>query len=150
MPTETPQSYANHVKKPVLAISQAIGYVVCAALAVLGLIFTGSIMGTCLIGTSLLIMAAINISLVMGTRLGALVLQDRIIRLEMQLRLERVLPDDLRKAAKGLSIQQQIALRFASDEELPNLVRQVLDEGLTKGGEIKQRVKDWQADHQRV
>jgi len=76
--------------------------------------------------------------------------QDRIIRLEMSLRLASLLPADLRARAASLRPGQLVALRFASDAELPGLVRQVLDENLTDRREIKRRIREWQADHFRV
>ena len=76
--------------------------------------------------------------------------QDRLIRLEERLRMERVLPDDIRARAGDLTTDQLIALRFASDEELPDLVRQVLDGSLVGRKEIKAAVKGWRADHERI
>ena len=76
--------------------------------------------------------------------------QDRLIRLEEQLRMERLLPADLRSRASGLHVQQLVALRFASDEELPELVRRVLDEGLSDRNEIKKAIRSWRADHARM
>ena len=83
-------------------------------------------------------------------RIFPLAAQDRVIRLEMRLRLAEVLPEDLRGRAGDLSPGQLIALRFASDEELPDLVRAVLDEGIAGGREIKRRIKSWQPDYFRV
>jgi hypothetical protein len=79
-------------------------------------------------------------------RVFALTVQDRVIRLEMQLRMARLLPPDLQGPAGSLAAGQLVALRFAGDEELPVLVRQVLDEKLTDRKEIKRRVKNWRAD----
>jgi hypothetical protein len=76
--------------------------------------------------------------------------QDRVIRLEMRLRLAQLLAADLRGRIGELRPDQLIALRFASDEELPELVRQVLDGRLTTGSQIKSQIRDWQADHMRV
>ena len=76
----------------------------------------------------------------------ALTVQDRVIRLEMRLRLMEVLPADLRPRIRELSRQQLVALRFACDSELPDLVRDVLAGQLKTSKEIKLRVKDWQAD----
>ena len=81
-----------------------------------------------------------------SVRVQVLTVQDRVIRLEMQLRMARVLPPDLQQRAAALTPGQLVALRFASDAELPELVRDVLDGKLQKGKEIKQRVKNWQAD----
>ena len=83
-------------------------------------------------------------------RLFPIGVQDRVIRLEERLRMERLLPDDLRARIGELSTPQLVGLRFASDEELPELVRRVLDEGLSDRTEIKRAVRTWRADHQRV
>jgi uncharacterized protein DUF6526 len=75
--------------------------------------------------------------------------QDRVIRLEMQMRLDRILPEDLKPRVAELSPGQIVALRFASDEELPALFRRVVDEKIGAGGkrdEIKRLIKDWQPD----
>jgi type VI protein secretion system component VasK len=76
--------------------------------------------------------------------------QDRIIRLEETLRLERLLPADLRPRIGELRAGQLIALRFASDAELPEIARAVLAGEVTTPGEIKKRVRTWRADHFRM
>ena len=76
--------------------------------------------------------------------------QDRLIRLEMRMRLQQLLPPDLRARINELTPGQLVALRFAGDAELPELVREVLDGRLKTGKEIKMRVKDWQPDWTRV
>jgi hypothetical protein len=84
------------------------------------------------------------------SRTQALTVQDRVIRLEMRLRLRQILPLDLQSQANGLTPRQLIALRFASDEELPELVRDVLAGKLQTPKDIKLRVKSWQSDHLRA
>ena len=84
------------------------------------------------------------------TREFATTNQDRTIRLEMRLRLERVLPGDLKGRILEFAPAQLVALRFASDAELPALARKVLDEKLTSRKQIKMLVKDWQGDFLRV
>lgn len=81
-----------------------------------------------------------------AVRAMVLTVQDRIIRLEMRLRLREVLPPDLRAQIMSLTRGQLIALRFASDAELPALMRDVLAGQLADQKTIKMRVKDWQAD----
>jgi Family of unknown function (DUF6526) len=76
--------------------------------------------------------------------------QDRVIRLEEQLRLTRILPDDLRGRVDELTPRQLIALRFASDGEVAELVRWVLTDKVTDTKQIKQRIRSWRADHHRV
>lgn len=83
-------------------------------------------------------------------RLFALTAQDRVIRLEMALRLEKLLPGDLRSRIGELTVNQFVSLRFASDAELPALTRRVLDEKLNDRKTIKQLIKDWKADDLRV
>ncbi len=79
-----------------------------------------------------------------------LTVQDRLIRLEMRLRLDRVLPADLKARIPDLAVAHLIALRFASDAELPALVREVLDGKTTRPKDIKQKIRDWQADDLRA
>ena len=83
-------------------------------------------------------------------RIFPLAVQDRVIRNEMHARLETILPPDLRPRIGELRRGQIVALRFASDEELPELTRQILDGKLTKGDEIKRAVRTWRADHLRA
>ena len=83
-------------------------------------------------------------------RTFALTVQDRVIRLEMRLRLAEVLPVDLRPHIPEFTAGQLISLRFASDAELPALARKVLDDKLNDRKAIKQLVKDWQGDYLRA
>ena len=76
--------------------------------------------------------------------------QDRVIRLEETLRLERLLPADLRPRIGDLRPGQLVALRFASDAEIPELTRSVLEGKLKSADEIKQQVRSWRADHFRM
>ncbi len=79
-------------------------------------------------------------------RIFALTVQDRVIRLEMRLRMERVLAAELRGRIAEFNVAQLVALRFASDAELPELARKVLDGKIEDRKAIKQMVRDWQAD----
>ncbi len=80
------------------------------------------------------------------SRVQAVTVQDRVIRLEMRLRLRQVLPPEMHGRINEVTHRQLVALRFASDAELPELVREILDGKLNTGREIKQRVKNWQGD----
>lgn len=85
------------------------------------------------------------------SRLSPLRAQDRIIRLEEQLRYQRVLPAALaEKAMQTLSPRHYIALRFASDAELAELVEAVIANPELKGKAIKQRIRSWRADYFRL
>ncbi len=76
--------------------------------------------------------------------------QDRVIRLEERLRLERLLPDDLKRRTDEFSVRQLVGLRFASDEEVPGLAKKVLDGNIEKADDIKRQIKTWRPDFQRI
>ena len=88
--------------------------------------------------------------LALYARTFALTVQDRVIRLEMQLRLQNLLPADLRPRISEFTTSQLVALRFASDSELPDLARKVLSENLSERKAIKQLIRDWQPDNLRA
>ena len=83
-------------------------------------------------------------------RMFALTVQDRVIRLEMRLRMERILPPDLQPRIQEFTVAQLVALRFASDEELPDLARRVLTENIADRKTIKKMVKHWNPDYLRA
>jgi hypothetical protein len=83
-------------------------------------------------------------------RVFALKVQDRVIRLEMQLRLQRLLPADLQSNIPALTVDQLVALRFASDAELPGLMRKVLADKINERKAIKQLIQNWQPDNLRT
>lgn len=83
-------------------------------------------------------------------RYYALTVQNRIIRLEERLRLERRLPEELRPRIDELRTSHLIALRFCSDDELPELTRQILAGELRSQNDIKRRIQNWRADWLRV
>ena len=85
-----------------------------------------------------------------ASRLMALTVQDRVIRLEMRLRLREVLPTDQQARIPELTPRQLIGLRFASDAELPELVRRVLTGSLGTATDIKKAVTHWQGDYLRA
>lgn len=96
----------------------------------------------------LLTIAAVLISL--AARMQALTAQNRIIRLEERLRYKELLPAEIASRAIDLPVRTMIALRFASDEELPGLMERVLNGELKTGKEIKLAVRNWWGDHLRV
>jgi uncharacterized protein DUF6526 len=97
-----------------------------------------------------ILLAIAFVILVLYARLFTLTVQDRVIRLEMRLRLERLLPPELRSRIPEFTVAQLISLRFAGDEELATLARQVLEEKLNDRKTIKKRIKNWQADFLRA
>ena len=83
------------------------------------------------------------------TRTYALAVQNRLIRLEERLRMEKLLPADLMGRFGELSVGQLVGLRFASDGELAGLVRRTLDERLNQK-QIKAAIQQWRPDHTRI
>jgi hypothetical protein len=96
------------------------------------------------------LVAAALLTLAVRARMFATTLQDRIIRLEERLRYERLLPSDLQARMEEFTVPQVVALRFASDAELPTLARKVLDEKLTEPKTIKRLITNWKPDHLRA
>jgi len=80
------------------------------------------------------------------SRIQALTVQDRVIRLEERLRMRQLLPPDLHQHIDTLTHRQLVALRFASDAELADLVREVVGGKLATSKDIKLRVKAWRPD----
>lgn len=141
-----PQTYANHVRRvPGLYVAGALALLVALAAQLVLLVLRPSVAGA----AALLATFGAAVALAYA-RTSAQVVQNRLIRLEERLRLERLLPADLAARIPELTVSQLIGLRFASDAEVAELVRAVFAEGLVHRGEIKRRVRDWRADHLRV
>ena len=97
-----------------------------------------------------LMMAVVFLLMSVAARLQALKAQDRIIRLEERLRYNEVLSRDLAAQASALRTGQMLALRFASDAELPELARRTVRGEFKTDREIKQAVGNWRGDYLRV
>lgn len=97
-----------------------------------------------------LLVAIALILISLAARLQALAAQNRVIRLEEHLRYKEILPTDLAVQAMNLKTSQIIALRFASDEELPELVRRTVNGEFEDTKAIKFAVKNWRGDYLRV
>ena len=147
MANEKPQNFQNHVRFVPLFHAFTLG--------VLAINVVASIVSLVRVGFSFqtvlgVLMALALFLLAFFARVFALAVQDRVIRLEMRLRLAEILPPDLRPRILEFSASQLVALRFASNAEMPALARKVLDEKIKDRKAIKQLVKDWQADYQRA
>lgn len=97
--------------------------------------------------------ALVAVALAIGiwtARAMALRAQDRIIRLEERLRLDRLLPPVLRERAGNLTTSQLIALRFAPDDEVEELAQKVIAGELHTRSEIKRAIRNWRSDDLRV
>ena len=142
MAEKKPQTYANHAKIVPTYHIMALGILVIN----LGWSIWKLIKDPSIDAAVGLLVAVALIAMLLHLRLFPLTAQDRVIRLEMRLRLEEVLPEDLQARIADLTPRQLVALRFASDAELPDLVREVLDGKLDSGAAIKKRIRDWQPD----
>jgi hypothetical protein len=135
------QSYANHANRPALTAAAAVAAIVALGFFIVELVRWPSAMTVGLLSLTLAVMVLVVISRVYIVRL-----QDRIIRLEMRVRLARLGQE---AAYDQLSTRQLVGLRFASDAELPSLTRRALAENLTSR-QIKEAVRDWQPDDHRT
>ena len=82
-------------------------------------------------------------------RINPLKAQDRLICLEERLRYDALLPEKLKPRAGELTEAQIVALRFASDSELPGLIEKTLNANMKPAG-IKKAIVTWRADTVRV
>jgi hypothetical protein len=142
---ETPQTYANHVRNRPL-------YLVVYFVFFVNLIWTTRrVVQAPSMDTILGLSMAVALCLLSWyARVFALTVQDRVIRLEMRLRLREVLPASMHARIGDFSKRQLVALRFASDAELPALAEKVLRDNIQDVRAIKQMVKDWQGDYLRA
>lgn len=140
------QSYQNHVRKlpmPYMVMALiVVANILWSAYRLLGGLSVDHVMAF-LVAIALFIMA-------LSARTQTLTVQNRVVRLEMRHRFNALLPADVAARACALPVPQIVSLRFASDTELPELVNEVLAGQLTDAKAIKQRVKEWQADHLRA
>jgi cell division protein FtsL len=142
------QSFRNHAS--IDPVYHYVSLSILLANLILGIfILVLSVHKNLLISIWVVILSLVIFLLFFKLRLYPLKVQDRIIRLEERLRLSVVLPEPLKKRIPELSEDQLIALRFASDEELPALVELTLEKQLTRK-QIKERIQNWRPDHFRI
>ena len=141
-----PQDYASHRRM------NPLHHFVATPLVLAYLVFTvvELVRGPSVAAVLHLVFALGVLALAVSTRLMALTVQDRVIRLEMRLRLREVLMPPLAARIHEIRPNHLVALRFAADEELPGLVERVLDGTLNSGDAIKREIRDWQPDHLRA
>jgi len=146
MPNDTPQSLKNHarlvpgfhlVTLPLIATN--------LVWSIVSLVDhpSADTVKTLIVAVALMLIA-------LFARQFAMTVQDRVIRLEMRVRMRELCPPDLAARFGEFTPDQLCALRFAGDAELPALARKVLDDKVADRKTIKSMVKDWQADNLRA
>jgi len=145
MAEASPQNFSNHTRyDPLFHFF---------ILPVFSLLLLGSIVYLVMrpsLHSALLVLAAVGLSAVIfKVRLYPIKVQDRVIRLEERLRLATLLVPALRPRVAEFTETQLIALRFASDAELPALAARALNEKLA-ALEIKKAIQQWRPDNWRV
>ena len=135
------QNYANHAHRPT---AWMITWVVSFVVVVLSM--WAAFRAPSLERFALVVLALVVCESVLLMRRFALRLQDRIIRLEVQARLEKLgRAHDIAR----VTMAQLVALRFASDAELPALLDRAVGERLS-ADQIKRAVTSWQGDYLRT
>ena len=145
MAEKKPQTFANHTRLDPLFHFVALPIF---ALALIGGTIHFIWRPSFYTGSFFVISVAAVIAL-FKTRLYALKVQDRVIRLEERLRLATLLPEPLRSRIPELTEGQLVGLRFASDAEVPKLVERTLTEKLSRA-DIKKAIQTWRPDYWRV
>src|ERR1700753_2773337 len=124
---DTPQSYANHARfDPKFHLILVLLIVVALVLSVMRLVRHPGLGWTAVVVLALALF--LNTAIM---RMYSLKVQDRVIRLEERMRLALLLPEALKPRIGELTVSQLVALRFASDAELPALAARAMNEGLT-------------------
>src|SRR5580700_5306297 len=145
MAEKKPQTFANHGRLDLLFHFFALPVFGLATIGgLIHLIWHPSWHSASFFVISLAAVVALNKS-----RLYALRVQDRVIRLEERLRMAALLPEPLRSRIPEFTERQLIALRFASDAELPTLAGRALSENLSPA-DIKKAIQVWRPDYWRV
>jgi uncharacterized membrane protein YciS (DUF1049 family) len=146
MAHNAPQNYANHTRwDPLFHFFAIPVFMVTVIVNIWNLIqgpFSFSAVWMVIFSIAVVV-AALRI------RLYALKVQDRVIRLEERVRCAALLSEPMRSRIGELTEAQCIALRFASDNELPGLVEKTLAGNLA-AKEIKKSITNWRPDYFRV
>jgi hypothetical protein len=146
MAENTPQNYGNHTRWDPPFHFFIVPIVLITLMLRIWSLIQGPVTFTAIWA---IVVGLAGVAAVLKIRLYALKNQDRIIRLEERLRLASLLPDPLRGRIGELTESQLVALRFASDAELPGLVEKALA-GKLPNKEIKQAIVAWRPDYFRV
>jgi hypothetical protein len=144
--TATPQSYANH--RRVFPLYHLFALPV--LLAHVGITLVGAVRQPSAWTMWMVVVALGLVAATVANRASALIVQNRLIGLEMRLRLATVLPVELCQRIPELDIKQLVGLRYAGDVELPELVERCLRGELPTADAVKRAVQHWRPDYVRA
>jgi hypothetical protein len=140
------QTYATHRHNPKLT---GIGFLFVVVAVVAFALRWFDVGGPAMVAVGLASLIASNVVLLVISRVYTTKLQDRIIKLEMKLRCGELLSPAQQATFARLAQPPRIALRFASDGELPVLVERAERDRLT-ADQIKQAITTWRPDFDRT
>ena len=140
------QTYANHRYLPKLTV---IGFMLALVAIVCFVLQWLDIGGAAVRTASQAALTLTIVVLLVISRAYTVKLQDRIIRIEMKLRCAQFMTPAQMSALSRISMAQLVALRFASNEEMPALLERTERETLT-ADQIKRAVKTWVPDWDRT
>ena len=144
--TATVQSYANHRRVfplyHLFALPILIAHVIVTMVA--------SVRHPSLWNLWLIVVALGIVGGMVANRASTLIVQNRVIALEMRLRLATVLPVELCQRIPELHLKQLVGLRYASDGELVGLVERCLQGELATADAVKREVRHWRPDYVRA
>lgn len=144
--TATPQNYANHRRYFSLYHSVALPIFIVNVFVTL----TVAVRHPSLLSAWSFVVAVAFVVGLVASRTSTLIVQNRVIGLEMRLRLATVLPVELCQRIPELQLKQLVGLRFAGDAELPGLVERCLRGELATADSVKRAVQNWRPDFVRA
>lgn len=140
----TEQSYATHAHRPTPTLVAGAFTLTAMMLLIAAWLFDRQTLAAGTVSLSVAVAVLVSMSRTYIVRL-----QDRIIMLEMKVRCAEVLPAGEEIRLRQLTPKQIVALRFASDDELGELLDRAIREKLPPR-EIKKAIKNWRSDDLRT
>jgi len=144
--TTTAQSYANHRRVFPLYHLFALPILLVNVVVMMGI----TVRHPTFWNLWLVVVALGLVGGVVANRASTLIVQNRVIGLEMRLRLATVLPVELCQRIPELHLKQLVGLRYAGDDELVGLVERCLRGELVTADAVKREVRHWRPDYVRA
>ena len=144
--TTTAQSYANH--RRVFPLYHLFALPILLVNVVVMMVIT--VRHPTLWNLWLVVVAIGLVGGMVANRASTLIVQNRVIGLEMRLRLATILPVELCQRIPELHIKQLVGLRYAGDDELVGLVERCLRGELVTADAVKREVRHWRPDYVRA